>query len=376
MVIPYDEHRRAELHDVAGTDRDGLADQPAVHPGAVVGAQVAKQPAVLAPVKLGMTPGNRQVGNAQVAILRPADAEARPAARREHHRRRLARVSRPAGPVVHGGPGRRLRWPPRGVRRAGRYPHGGRPRRRRVPARDRTVRVWVRVPAAECGPDPVPEPGPPGRQVAEEPDQLTAVPRAERALHAKHERVVGQPALDELLAERADRQIALLVGGAQILGRCRRVRRRPSHEWSIDIIRAVGKGKPRISAPRRGRHRSGIRLVPRLTRWSWRACSRPCRPGSAAGNGRRPRDPGRTSGAGALRRHRSPARTGTGSGTGTPTAGSPGWAARRGWPLPSWPAPWTAWAPGWWRSGRPCTGARRARRCPARSRARPACPGT
>jgi hypothetical protein len=30
--------------------------------------------------------------------------------------------------------------------------------------------------------------------------------------------------------------VTLRVGGAEKLGRCGRVRRRPSHEWSIGII--------------------------------------------------------------------------------------------------------------------------------------------
>jgi hypothetical protein len=81
----------------------------------------------------------------------------------------------------------------------------------RCGAQVRTRTVRVRVAAAEGGPDPVQKPDRPGWQVTEQPDQLTAVPRAERALHAEHEGVMGQPTLDELLPERADGQIALRV---------------------------------------------------------------------------------------------------------------------------------------------------------------------
>src|SRR5262249_22956451 len=48
--------------------------------------------------------------------------------------------------------------------------------------------------------------------------------------------LVGQPALGELVPQLADRVIALRVGGAEVFGRCGRVRRRPSHEWSIGVI--------------------------------------------------------------------------------------------------------------------------------------------
>jgi hypothetical protein len=68
------------------------------------------------------------------------------------------------------------------------------------------------------------------------------VPRAESGLHAEHERIVRESAVDELLPELVDRMVALCVGGTQKIGRCGRVSRRPSHEWSIGIIRAQGKG--------------------------------------------------------------------------------------------------------------------------------------
>jgi hypothetical protein len=68
------------------------------------------------------------------------------------------------------------------------------------------------------------------------------VPRAESGLHAEHERLVREPTIDELLPELVDRMIALRIGGTQRSGRCGRVSRGPSHEWSIGIIRAQGKG--------------------------------------------------------------------------------------------------------------------------------------
>jgi hypothetical protein len=133
--------------------------------------------------------------------------------------------------------------------------------------------------------------------------------------------------------------------------------------------RAQG-GARRPEGPRPG-------VSARVPRRSWsRRRSPGRRPGSATGSGRRPRGPGRTNGAGALRRRTAPARTCTWSGTGTPRAGSPGWAARPGSRPPSWPAPRRAAAPGWWRSARPCTDGRRAGRRHRPSRARPACPGT
>src|ERR1700683_370812 len=97
------------------------------------------------------------------------------------------------------------------------------------------------APSARCHPRA-------GREVGEQAGQLAAVPGAQGVLHADHEGLVRQAPVDEFLPELTDRMVALRVRGAEILGRCGRVRRRPSHEWSIGIIGVPGKGKPRISA--------------------------------------------------------------------------------------------------------------------------------
>jgi hypothetical protein len=98
------------------------------------------------------------------------------------------------------------------------------------------------VAEAEGRPDAGQQPNPPWRQVGEQARELAAVPRAESGLHAEHERLVREPTLGELVPELVDRVIALRVGGTQRSGRCGRVSRRPSHEWSIGTIRAQGKG--------------------------------------------------------------------------------------------------------------------------------------
>src|SRR5262249_27397738 len=77
-------------------------------------------------------------------------------------------------------------------------------------------------------------------QVGEQAGQLTAVARVQGGLHAVHEGLVGQPTLDEFVPELADRVIPLRVGGAERFGRSGRVRRRPSHEWSIGTIGPQG----------------------------------------------------------------------------------------------------------------------------------------
>jgi len=48
--------------------------------------------------------------------------------------------------------------------------------------------------------------------------------------------------LDELTPELIYRVVAIRVGDTEELRCCGRVRRRPSHEWSIGIIRSKGKG--------------------------------------------------------------------------------------------------------------------------------------
>ena len=233
-----DERHRAELHPVARAHRDGLADQPAVEPGAVVRSQVAEHPAALAPDQQGVHPGHRQVGQAQIAVAGPPDGEPDPAARREEQRRRVCGGGRRRGPhLAARSPGNSLR--PRPVRRSGDLLG---PRDTRVPVRPAVARGGILAP--QGGPDPGQQSGAARRQVGEQARQLAAVPRVEGALHAVHEGLVRQAALSELVPELADRVIALRVGGAEEFGRCGRVRRRPSHEWSIGIIRSQGKRTP------------------------------------------------------------------------------------------------------------------------------------
>ena len=206
-MLPLDDERhRAELHPIARTHLDGLADQPPVQPGAVVGPQVAEHPAVLAPDQQGMHPGHGQVGQAQVAVAGPADGEPDPVAGRENQRRR-----------DHGR---------RGVLPAGRGRQD--PRRhllirgpsdllrpRDVPAAVRPALERLGVLSPQHGLDPGHQPWPTRRQVGEQADQLTAAPRVQGALHAVHEGLVGQPTLGELVPELADRVIALRVGSTE-----------------------------------------------------------------------------------------------------------------------------------------------------------------
>src|SRR6185437_12571598 len=98
------------------------------------------------------------------------------------------------------------------------------------------------------GLDPGHQPWPTRWQVGEQADQLAAAPRVQGALHAVHEGLVGQPALGELVPELADRMISLRVGSTERFGRKGRVRRRPSHEWSIapSGLRARGLHGPEL----------------------------------------------------------------------------------------------------------------------------------
>jgi hypothetical protein len=95
--------------------------------------------------------------------------------------------------------------------------------------------------------EPVKQPTAPRRQVGEQARQLTAVPRIQGGLHAVFECLVGKATVNELAPELVNRVITIRIRDTEELGRCRRVRRRTSHEWSIGIICSQGKSKALIS---------------------------------------------------------------------------------------------------------------------------------
>src|ERR1700722_13420227 len=84
----------AEADQVARGHLDLAADAPAVDPGAVGRLQVGEQPAVLRPLQRGVPPGDRHIGDRQVAVGVPADAELVAAAARELKRPRPGDIGR------------------------------------------------------------------------------------------------------------------------------------------------------------------------------------------------------------------------------------------------------------------------------------------
>ena len=180
------------------------------------------------------------------------------------------------------------------------------------------------------------------RDVGEEPVELAPVPGPERLVHALHERLAREPSLREQLAQLAGRLLALLVGRADGLGVGGRPRRRASHNRSITALsrrgQAIGPAASRrgtrlarsYPAGARGRpglippgHAVGPAVMHPARPWPERPQPTRWRPGrgSAAGSGKRRRDRDRRSAVLVPARRTVPARTGTGCGTGSRTAG-------------------------------------------------------